>query len=257
VETEWKRCSADRLFCHLSTSFPNNSSRYALTLQRVFIWSDPLGLDRNLFRLHHILSIISVFLVSELSSVTCCSFFSPPLHQSIIYFRQDTISFNSTSSGLKFLFSWIYFFLVYNFDSFMWIWISVSLIKGNKVRLRVSKTFYWGRSRHERERNNKSLVKITYWGASWLFLVSDIRFILLSLPLAQQPNAGQGRLILEISRTTHNNTSQSVRLLWTSDRPDAEISTWPHATLPRKRHTCSRRDPNPQSQQQIGHGPSP
>ena len=74
---------------------------------------------------------------------------------------------------------------------------SVSLIKGNKVRLRVSKTFYWGRSRHERERNTKSLVKITYWGASWLFLVSNIKFILLSFSVAQQPNAGQGRRILE------------------------------------------------------------
>ena len=42
--------------------------------------------------------------------------------------------------------------------------------------------------------------------------------------LVQQPNAGQGRLILEASRS-HTVTPQSVGLLWTRDRPVAVTST--------------------------------
>jgi hypothetical protein len=33
-------------------------------------------------------------------------------------------------------------------------------------------------------------------------------------------------------------TPQSVVLLWTSDQPDAETSTWQHATLTTDRHPC-------------------
>jgi hypothetical protein len=44
------------------------------------------------------------------------------------------------------------------------------------------------------------------------------------IALALQPNAGQGRLILEVSRS-HNDTPQSIELLWTRDRPAAETST--------------------------------
>jgi hypothetical protein len=39
------------------------------------------------------------------------------------------------------------------------------------------------------------------------------------------PLAGFSLLILEISRS-HNDTTQSVGLLWTSDQPVAETSTW-------------------------------
>jgi hypothetical protein len=38
----------------------------------------------------------------------------------------------------------------------------------------------------------------------------------------------------------------SVGLLWTSDRPVAETSTWEHTTLTRNRHPCPRWDSNPQ-----------
>ena len=38
---------------------------------------------------------------------------------------------------------------------------------------------------------------------------------------------GQGLLIIETSRT-HSDTPHSVGLLWTSDRPEAETSTWQH-----------------------------
>jgi hypothetical protein len=44
-------------------------------------------------------------------------------------------------------------------------------------------------------------------------------------PTAQQPAVDQGLLIIDASQL-HSDTSQSIRLLWTSDRPDAETSTW-------------------------------
>ena len=48
--------------------------------------------------------------------------------------------------------------------------------------------------------------------------------------MAQQPSLGQGLLIVEASRS-HSGTPQSIGLLWTSDQPDAETSTWQHTTL--------------------------
>jgi len=53
--------------------------------------------------------------------------------------------------------------------------------------------------------------------------------------MAQHPPAGQGLLIIEASRL-HSGTPHSVRLLWTSDQPNAETSTWQHVTLERDRH---------------------
>jgi hypothetical protein len=43
---------------------------------------------------------------------------------------------------------------------------------------------------------------------------------------AQKPLVDQG-FIIKASRS-HSDTPHSVRLLWTSDRPDAEPSTWQH-----------------------------
>jgi len=57
-----------------------------------------------------------------------------------------------------------------------------------------------------------------------LFIVKqgvDISFFF----MAQQPLVGQGLLITEASRS-QSDTSQSIRLLWTSDRPDAETCTF-------------------------------
>jgi hypothetical protein len=48
--------------------------------------------------------------------------------------------------------------------------------------------------------------------------------------LAQQPPVGQGLLIIEASRS-HSDTPHSVGLLWTSDQPEADTSTWQHTTL--------------------------
>jgi hypothetical protein len=51
---------------------------------------------------------------------------------------------------------------------------------------------------------------------------------------------------------TSSDTPQSLELLWTRDRPVAEISTWQHATLKIDRHPWPPRDSNPQYQQAIG-----
>ena len=50
----------------------------------------------------------------------------------------------------------------------------------------------------------------------------------------------------------HNDTPQSVGLLWTRDQPVAETSTWQHTTLTTDRHPRPRWDSNPQSQQASG-----
>jgi hypothetical protein len=42
--------------------------------------------------------------------------------------------------------------------------------------------------------------------------------------------------------------THSVGLLWTSDQPDADISTYQHTALTTDRHPCLRWDSNPQSQ---------
>jgi len=51
---------------------------------------------------------------------------------------------------------------------------------------------------------------------------------------------------------THNDAAQSVGLLWTSDQPDTETSTWQHTTLTTDTHPCSRWDWNPQFQKWRG-----
>jgi hypothetical protein len=48
---------------------------------------------------------------------------------------------------------------------------------------------------------------------------------------------GQGILIVEASRS-YSETPHSVGLLWESDQPYEETSTWQHTTLTRDRHLC-------------------
>jgi len=74
--------------------------------------------------------------------------------------------------------------------------------------------------------------------------------------MAQQLLVDQGLLVIKASRS-HSDTPHSVGLFRTSDRPDAETSTWQYTTLTRDRHQCLRRDSNPQSQQSSGHRPTP
>ena len=56
---------------------------------------------------------------------------------------------------------------------------------------------------------------------------------------------------------THNDASQSVGLLWTSDQLVAETSTWQHTTLTTDKHPCPRWDSNPRSQRASGRRPTP
>jgi len=54
---------------------------------------------------------------------------------------------------------------------------------------------------------------------------------------------GQGLLIVE-ALWSHTNTPLLAGLLWTSDQPIAETSTWQHTTLTTDRHPCPRWDSN-------------
>jgi len=74
--------------------------------------------------------------------------------------------------------------------------------------------------------------------------------------MAQQPLLNLGLVIIEASRW-HPDTAPSVGLLWTSDQPDAESSTWQHTTLTRYGHRCPQRDSNPQSQLASARKPTP
>jgi hypothetical protein len=47
--------------------------------------------------------------------------------------------------------------------------------------------------------------------------------------MAQQPLVVQGLFIIEAS-LSHSDTPHSTELLWTSDQPVAETSTWQHTT---------------------------
>jgi len=66
--------------------------------------------------------------------------------------------------------------------------------------------------------------------------------------MAWQPQVGQSLLIVEAS-WSHSDTQHSVGLLWMSDQPITETSTWQHTTLTRDRSPRLWQDSNPQSQQ--------
>ena len=74
--------------------------------------------------------------------------------------------------------------------------------------------------------------------------------------MVQRPLVDQGLLITEASRS-HSDTPHSVGLLWTSDQPDAEASTWQRTTLTRDNYSWPRRDSKPQSQQMSCLRPTP
>jgi hypothetical protein len=75
------------------------------------------------------------------------------------------------------------------------------------------------------------------------------------------PLVGEGFLTVEASRS-HSDTPQSVRLLWASDQPDTQTSTWQHITLTTEIHAhCGIRTHNPSKRaaaepllQPRGHG---
>jgi hypothetical protein len=66
----------------------------------------------------------------------------------------------------------------------------------------------------------------------------------------------QGLRIIEASRS-HSDTPHSVGLLWTSDQPVAETSTWQYTKITTGKHPYHRRDLNPHSQQANSCRPLP
>jgi hypothetical protein len=54
--------------------------------------------------------------------------------------------------------------------------------------------------------------------------------------MARLPQVGKGLLICEVSRS-HSDTLRSVRLLWTSEQPNSQTSTWQHTTLTTVKHS--------------------
>jgi len=75
--------------------------------------------------------------------------------------------------------------------------------------------------------------------------------------MAQQLPVGQGLLSVEASRSHQLDTPHSVVLLWTSDQPKAQTSTWQHPSLTTGRHPCLRWVSNPPSQHASGRRPTP
>ena len=79
-------------------------------------------------------------------------------------------------------------------------------------------------------------------------------------PQWARPHHYRGFTITPRHTHTHTHThmhTHSVELLWTSDEPVAETSTWQHTTPTRERHPCPRWDSNPQSQQASSRRPTP
>jgi len=84
------------------------------------------------------------------------------------------------------------------------------------------------------EVNNKTIYKLKYNKNTQKQKTNDkhnkainkslhmLRLFIFSM--AQQPQVRQSLLIIGVSRS-HSDTLQSVGFLWTSDQPDAEIST--------------------------------
>ena len=68
--------------------------------------------------------------------------------------------------------------------------------------------------------------------------------------------SGRGLLITEAS-WSHSDTPHLVGLLWTSDQPDTETSTWQHTSLTEDKHPCPRWDLNLQIQQASDCRPMP
>jgi hypothetical protein len=77
-------------------------------------------------------------------------------------------------------------------------------------------------------------IQVVYFHIAFIY---NILYIIITyclfFPMAQQPLGGLGRLTIEASRS-HSDTPHSVGLLWTSDQPAAETSTWQHTTLIRQ-----------------------
>jgi hypothetical protein len=73
----------------------------------------------------------------------------------------------------------------------------------------------------------------------WVLLIGCIFIISYFFSNGATPPSGPGPPRYRGFTITLRHTPHSVGLLWTSDQPDAETSTWQHTTLTRDRHPCS------------------
>jgi hypothetical protein len=114
----------------------------------------------------------------------------------------------------------------------------------NKEVNRPDGKMAWRQIRHGSDGRHRQFSQ-----ARWLLvIVKQTTNVLIFFSMVQQSLVGQGLLIIEASRS-HSDTSHSVGLLWTSDQPNAETSTWQNTTLTRYRHPCHRiRTRNPSKQ---------
>jgi len=74
--------------------------------------------------------------------------------------------------------------------------------------------------------------------------------------ILRHPLVGQSLVVVEPSRS-HSVSLHSVGLLWRSDQPETETSTWQHTTLRRDKYPCNRRDSNPHIQKANSRRPTP
>jgi len=71
------------------------------------------------------------------------------------------------------------------------------------------------------------------------------------------PQWARGSSFTRFLDHAHDDTPQLVGLLWMSDQPVTETSTWQHTTLTTDKIPCRRWDSNPQSQQVSGRRHTP
>ena len=93
----------------------------------------------------------------------------------------------------------------------------------------------------------------------WLYLQLRLNYFSFFL-LAQQPPSppnGPGPPHSRGFWNTHSDSPHSVVILWTSDQPIAETSTWQHTTLTTDKHPYHRWDSNRKSQQGRSRRPTP
>jgi hypothetical protein len=80
-------------------------------------------------------------------------------------------------------------------------------------------------------------------------------YIPICFPWGRRPLVGQSLHFTETWRSC-SDAAHEVGILWASDQPDTEKSTWQHTTLTADRHDCCRRDSNPHEQQESGLRPT-
>ena len=76
-------------------------------------------------------------------------------------------------------------------------------------------------------------------------------------PTAGQPLWVFSLLSFQYHIQSNTDTTHTLGLLWTSDRPVAETSTLQFTTITRDKHPCPRHDSNPHFQQASGRKQTP